>query len=91
MTIAKVVETFIVGLVEELSILMNNRTSPMIDEESLFRLAQDNFEKFYEGHETREAKIAIEAVRNFHEIFQTYLDLARRKDKSNEETNHGER
>lgn len=38
----------------------------------LFRLSMDNFEEFYEGHETRESKIALQAVKNLHTIFQSY-------------------
>lgn len=45
----------------------------MIDAETIFNLARDNFQSFYEGHETREAKIALKAIDNFHVIFQDFL------------------
>jgi len=57
----------------------------VIDAETIFRLAQDNFEKFYEGHETRESKIALKAIDNFHGIFQDFLyrDIEMNKRNSN--------
>mgnify|MGYP001614929769 CR=1 len=53
----------------------------------LFRLSMDNFENFYESHETRESKIALEAVKNLHSLFQSYCRCYEEREKVRESQN----
>ena len=59
--------------------------SSYLDPMTLFKLSQESFEKFYESHETRESKIALEAINNFRGLFQGYVTVAEEMQKHADE------